>query len=324
MSTQVLSYDYQTAKYGRISPTGSVIASEPKRLVGGGFAGSLDVGQWTANNAGTASAVNVTNQAQLVPGTASGGYAAIQTITRSRFLFASANNFRGTFRVAALGVANCLQQWGAINFGALPAIQDGFYFAFDGASFSVNAVSSGVITQSSSSGSFNGELPPTYTLDTNAHNYEIIYQVAGVWFLVDGKLLHSMKPTTVQLASTLTLAASAIVTNPSASAGANLEVWAMSLVRFGSTDSATQIGLVSANGTQTFKMGPGFLQNIFVGSPGSGGNSVTVYDSTTGAGKVITSMASGVSGGRVGYDFINGLTVVSAGGTAGSYSFIFE
>jgi hypothetical protein len=219
--------------------------------------------------------------------------------------------------MASIG-GNSVQKWGAFNFGSVPAEQDGYFFAYDGTNISVNVCNNGVTT------SFTTLNVTNFTVDTKAHNYEIIYQVASVAFVIDNILVHRMSPNQTLLSSTLTLACSASSTNTTATTGNNLEVWAMSIVRYGSTDSSTQVGIISTNTTTTFKLGPGLLQTIFIGTASTAGNTVTVYDSTTASGKIITVLSAGASGGKVAYDFINGLTVISAGGTPGNYSFIFE
>lgn len=318
----VLNYDYQIDRRQRISPTGAAIIAEPKRLVGGGFAGSLDTMAWTAANSGAGSSTTVTFLAALQSGTANAGYASIQAANVARFLFASANNFRGTFRMAATGVANSVAKWGAFNYGSIPAIADGFYFAYDGTTFSVNCVNGGVVNQVNS-GSFNGDVS-TFTMDLNAHNYEIIYQVAATYFFVDNVLLHKFKPATTPLSSNAHLAATSLVVNTAASAGLLFEVWASNIVRLGSADSSPQSFHSASNTTTVLKIGPGSLRRIAANAAGAGGNNVTIYDNTAASGKIlgIVSQFSGTI--EYDLDFYIGLTIISAGGTPADLTFIFE
>jgi len=298
------------------------MAAEPRRLVGGGFPGSLDSLAWSAANSGTGSSVTVTNIATLSSGTANSGYASIQTSNVARFLFASANNLRGTFRIGAIGVANSVAKWGAFNYGSIPAIQDGFFFSYDGTNLSVNCANAGVVT-SVVSGQFNGDVQ-SFSMDINAHNWEIVYQVATAFFFVNGTLLHKLTPTTNLLAGTQHLAASSLVVNTAASLGFSLEVWASNIVRLGSAASSPQSFHSSTNATTVLKIGPGELHRVAANSAGAGGNTVTIYDNTAASGRIIGIINQ--FSGTIEYDldFYIGLTIVSAGGSPADLTFIYE
>jgi hypothetical protein len=315
-------YDSQIGRYQRISPTGAAVTVEPMRLVGGGFQGSLDTMAWTAANSGVASAVTVTNQALLNSGTASGGYASIQAVGVGRFLFASTNNFRGTYRMSATGVANAVAKLGAFSFGVIPAIQDGYFFSYDGTTLSCNTANGGVVT-TVSSGSFNGDVA-ALVLDTNAHNFEIVYQVAAVYFFVDNVLLHKFRPTIAMLSSNMHLSTTSLVTNTGGSAGMSMEVWASSIIRFGSSVSALQSFHFSTNGTNVLKLGPGRLEAVVSNNAGTGGNSVTIYDNTSATGKIIAILNVFSGTNSYNLDFFIGLTIVSAGGSAPDMTIVFE
>lgn len=323
-------YDSQTAKYQRVSPTGASITESTKRLIGGGFASSLDSVAWTASNSGTGSASGVSNGiATLTSGTSNNGYGYISTPVKSRFLFASANNLRGTFRLPSLDGANTTLSWGAFNLGTPPAISDGFYFSYDGttSTLSVNSINGGVVTNTASSGSFNGEVS-SYTLDTNAHNFEILYQVVGVWFFVDGVLLHKFSAGSSMMSGTMQLSSSAIAKNSSAGTiSRSLEVWAMTTVRFGAETPSAQYFHISANGTNVIKLGPTTLQRIILNTAGSNNNALTIYDNTAGSGTVVGVLTNALGTiGAVDYDLdlVNGLTIVGSGTTSGDFTIVYD
>lgn len=87
------------------------------------------------------------------------------------------------------------------------------------------------------------------------------------------------------------------------------------------TPSATH---VASNATTTVKQGPGVLERIVVNNPGSSWT-CTVYDSTTGSGAVIAALTPG-SIGTLEFDaiFVNGLTLVTSGTTAGDLTVIWR
>src|ERR1700694_2992078 len=152
-------YDQQIGRFQRVSPTGGAMVAISERLVGGGFPpGSvLDTVSWTTAASGAGSAATVGgNMVTLTSGTANSGYATLTNNFKARFLYASANLLRGTFRLPTLLAANNSRVWGAFNFGAAPAVLDGYYFSFDGNTglISVNVANGGVVT-SVASGSFN-------------------------------------------------------------------------------------------------------------------------------------------------------------------------
>lgn len=324
-------YDTQIAKYQRISPTGAALVESTKRMVGGGFVGSLDTVAWTAATSGTGSASGAASSiATVTSGTSNSGYGTLKSASKSRFLYASVNNFRGTFRIPATGGTGTTRTWGAFNFGSGSAIQDGFYFSYDGttSTLSVNSCNTGVVTNTVNSGSFNGEVK-TYTLDTSPHNYEIVYQVAGVWFFVDGVLLHkiSLASGIIPMSGDMALTTSAAASNSaSGTTSASLEIWAMSIVRFGSAEPGPQYFHIASAATNVIKIGPGTLQHVNVNTAGSNNFSLTIYDNTSAAGSIIAIVNSNTAVATLDYstDFSNGLTVVSAGTTPGDYTIIFD
>ena len=322
-------FDVQINRAQRISPVGGMIVESTDKEVGGGFVGSLDSVAWASGNSGAGSAVAVTSKALLTSGTANNGYGFIKSATMGRFHYASANLCRGTWRLPTNSIAGHQAQWGALNFGALPAIQDGFFFSYDGSTntLSVNLANAGVIT-SIASGSFNGDIA-SYTLDNNAHKFEIVYQAFSAFFFVDNVLLHKFSPTTAQLSGNMALNASSISRNTGSGVlSGTLECWAQSIVRFGGVPPSPQFLNIAALGTTVIKLGPGTLQRIIINTTGSASNTFTIYDNTAGSGtKIGTVSGSGASSGSTlnyGCDFQNGLTIVSAAGTSADITVVYD
>jgi len=328
--TPTRAYDPQTQKYQRISPVNEAMVDSLAKELGGGFAfATIDPVEWTTAVSGAgATAGSGSNIATLVSGTANSGYSTISSATPGRFLHSSANLFRGTLRTPVLSVANNVQPWGVFNYGVKPAITDGFYFSYDGSSntLSINSAKAGVIT-SVASGSFNGEVT-SYVLDTNVHNYEIIYQVISIYFLIDGVLIHKLKPTTSQLVTTQQFMASAAsVNSASGTLSATLEVWSMNILRMTSISPVPLFFHINAAGTNTIKTGPGQLASVIINTPSGAGGSLTIYDSITGSGTVIAVSTTANNSGAftLSYDvtFKNGLTIVTAG-AAGDYTIVYN
>ena len=62
---------------------------------------------------------------------------------------------------------------------------------------------------------------------------------------------------------------------------------------------ANDAGHIASNGTTTLKSGRGMLQCVTINSKGGGGNTATIYDSTTASGIVV------VEGNRTPVDITN-------------------
>ena len=321
-------FDSQINRFARVTPVGGLLTEQTMKLAGGGFFTPIDSNQWIVTNSGTGSSSGVSdNKAILTSGTANTGYATVESSVPGRFFFASANLFRGSYRIQSTDGAGNLRKWGAFNFEIKPAISDGFYFQYDGDSstLSVNAIKSGVITATAKSGEFNGEVQ-TYTLNTTAHNFEIVYQVAQVWFFVDGVLLHRLALGTNFLSGDYSLRASAVSVNTSTNSR-SLEVWAGSIVRLGSASPSAQFVNCPDLGTHTVKLGAGTLHRIIINAAGSNANTVTLYDSTTDGGTIIAKIKNNL--GTIGdltynLDFHAGLVVVQSSGSPTDLTVVYD
>lgn len=91
--------------------------------------------------------------------------------------------------------------------------------------------------------------------------------------------------------------------------------------------SASSYAHLNSTGTTTIKSGAGILRRVVVNTNGSGSNTFTIYDNTSGSGTVIAAIdtVNGVSG-HFEYNvaFSTGLTVVNATGTSADITVIYE
>lgn len=329
--SQVQPFDAQINKRQRISPIGGMIVEETTRLVGTNFGAAIDAQFWTAANAGAASASGVASGiATLTSGTANNGYGSIITARKARFLFANPNLWRGAVRVTSAAVTNCTRRFGSFTNGAnpynTPTNGFGFEIAADG-TLSCNTWSNGSVANTVNSGSFNGDVA-SYVVDTNIHAYEIVYFVMGAWYYVDGVLLHHFAPTTAVLAQELTNGVGATVFNSAGgTTSGTMELWASSILRFGKELTRPRSVNITSNTTTICKLGAGTLHRIVQNKAGGNTNTITIYDNTSAGGTIIgTIVNTAGSMGNIEYDidFYTGLTIVTATGTAGDLTIVYD
>ena len=313
-------YDQQTARRARVSPIGSVMTDQPTRLVGTQFGPANDISFWALTNTGAASGAAVaTGVCTLTSGTANNGFGNVASQKNGWFIFANPNFWRAPVRVSAVSVALCTRRFGAMNQPAnvYATPTDGFGFEISAAGvLSCNAWKGGAVSATVSSGSFNGDVA-SFTVDTNVHFYEIIYFVAGVWYFVDGILLHKFTPTTAPLANIYSLKAAATCFNqPTGTTSGVMELWAMTIERFGKLSTAATFINIKTAGTFILKITPGMLQRILINGTGNpaGTDTIILYDNTTATGTTIATVYMGKTGvAAIDCDvpFQNGLVVVT-------------
>lgn len=318
--------DPQMARDMRISPIGSLLTEQTTRLCGTLFGASADAAFWTLTSSGGTAAIG-SGICTLSNSTANTNYGNVASVRKGRFLFANPNMWRGIVRIPLVANANNTRRFGAYVCTSAPAPTDGFFFevAASGA-LSVNYANAGSVVSVAST-SFNGDVS-AYTVDTNAHAYEIIYFVASVWFLVDGVLLHKFTPTTAPFSSTYHYQCQAATVNIGTAVASNLEIWSMSILRMGKEVTRPQFLNLTANATTTAKNSPGTLQKIIVGNAGTGGNTLNIYDNTAASGTVIftcaTAAMSTAASLDLNIDFFTGLTAIMATGGAANITLVFD
>lgn len=93
------------------------------------------------------------------------------------------------------------------------------------------------------------------------------------------------------------------------------------------TKKTSSFSHITTNTTTTVKSGAGVLRRIVINTKGSGANTLTIYNNTSGSGTTIgiIDTVNGVSGHfEYGVSFSTGLTIVTANGTAADVTVIYE
>jgi hypothetical protein len=276
---------------GEFTPMRDAKTCQPYRLVGVNFAGTNDPNFWTCTNAGSNSYSSIFNGvAKVYGGGANVGYGQVQSIRPARFVFAHPHLYRSLIRVDGTLAPGNTRRWGAYTTtGLVPAPQDGFYFETNGyGTVSLNCMASGAVTYSATSGNFNG-VQSEFALDTNVHAYEIVHFVAGAWFYIDDVLLHTFKPATLPLASTVTLPVTVTSVNTAGIVtSGTLDAWASTILRLGRDITApTSYFHPSSQATTMLKVGAGTLHGVVILSVATNGAVLSIYDNTAASGKLL-------------------------------------
>jgi len=302
-----------------VTPRYELKVVQGTRLVGASFSGvTLDTAFWTASPSAGGTATIATGGVQdgfctLATNTTANGAIKLATNRYARYVSGYAQDFNAAIKLPAVTGANT-RMWGAYDAG------DGFYFHHNGTTLSVGVRSKGVDVTLISSGSFNGDLGASFTVDsTLGHNYEIIWVSTRVSWFIDGELLHSITSSTGVSVSTFTLPASFECNNTASNQNNNkLILRNAGIHRLGQL--VTQPTYKYQSGTTAgviCKYGAGNLLGISVS--GVANNSVvTLYDNTAASGNIIWS--SGAQGANAvpfsinfyGLPFSVGLTLVIA------------
>jgi hypothetical protein len=178
------------------TPIGEMRVVNPTRLIGTAFDGTtVDPNFWTATVANSGTVAQATAQIVLsTTTTATNGTARLSSTRRARYLSGSANAYRSVITLSA-AAANNKRRWGIAYGSAFPAthtITDGAWFQFDGTTFSVVTAKNSATGTAVNSGDFNGTLGKTYSPGTTVHTYEIYWTNSKVYFVVDGRVLHTI------------------------------------------------------------------------------------------------------------------------------------
>ena len=314
--------DSQIGKIAKVDPMRTIASSSPFRLVGTNFNGTTkDTNFWTETVAAAGTVTQASNQITLATGITANGSATYTGNHFTRYLAGSANFFRGVIQLPDTGTANNIRRWGA-------------FVATDGMFFELNGTTLNVVTRIGSSdapvaaAAFN---TATFTMDTNAHTYEIWYNNSKIWFYIDDVLRHVVSAATAPMVGTYSLKCAFSNTNASGSIlNVLLNCRAASIYRFGGVHSLpVGYNTVATAETRTLKYGPGQLHKIIIGGLGSANCTTTVYDNIDGTGTVMIKLTTNDKIGYptsldIGTSFAIGLTYVTAGTTVPSMTFVYE
>lgn len=299
------------------SPFGALKTFELFPLIGDTFHGStLDSVAWTKteNNAATVTIAN--NVCNLSTGTTANGNCTLFSSQTGHFSPGISNSLHMEVRLGDTGGANNVRRWGLFD-------------ATNGIFFQLNETTFGIVervaTVDTVVTSFNGDGAPV--VDTNFHLYEIYFSQGTAYFLQDSVLIHTIDKDTAALANGPHLKIGYENTNSGGSTtDRDLYAFGPTLNAMGKLPGLPGYFHINSNGTNIIKRGPGILHRIVIGTRGLGANAATIYDNSAGSGTVISIVDSITTIGtlEMGCKFDTGLTVVTAGGTAGDIVIVYE
>jgi hypothetical protein len=196
----------------------------------------------------------------------------------------------------------------------------------DSGSWSVVRYKGGVEVETTAEASFNNTTTNPFIKDDNVHVYEIMYNAGTIFFLQDRKLVHKMASLNSAAYGTPHLRCGHWIYNKNGNTVDNKMVSrGSSIGRLGSRDVAPNFTFIDDNGTYFIKNNPGTLHKIILTDLGTGAATITLYNSTTGSGEIITKLDTNDVIGTLDYDleFDDGLTIVAAGGNV-QFTVVFD
>ena len=281
------------------TPTGEMRTVTPVRLVGTTFEGStIDSNFWTVPTPTAAATVTQANTiVTLATGLTINGACQLHSVRRARFGEVAALQVRMVAKLST-GVSGNKRRWG-VGYGlTMPTITEGAYFYLNGTTFGVGILSGGVEAPVNS-GSFNGVLGITYTPNGNYEVYEIYYSGVDCYFVINGRILHTIPLTTTPHTATLNHYLYTDNVNTSISSNNTIAFRIAAIRRLGVLHS--QLISKYQSGTTTgviCKRASGNLSQIIISGVTNDAN-ITVYDGTTTGGTVIWSSGVMNAGGNL-------------------------
>jgi len=302
----------------QLSPFGEVLSVPTYRLIGSAFPGStLDTNFWTAVT-GTGGTVAPTNGTLIVAtGTTANNAVSLTSVQTARYVTEQINKFSCKLQLPDLGVVNNTRRTGVFT------ANDGAFWEISGTQSAVVTRKGGVETSRTLNGNYNGRYGSSVILDILEHNYQIIYSLSDVYFLVDGVIAHHVHFNSAW-SSTLDLPISITSTNANGLAtNVVVNIFSASVMKYGI--AATQpISFFQSGVTAgvTLKIGAGNLHGIVYGD---NTGIITLYDNTAASGKVILIMTPNSTGSLdlKGIPFNIGLTIVTTA-TTSRWTILYE
>lgn len=282
----------QVSKSVRVSPMRNLGVVQMNRLAGTNFESSAkDTTFWTeiAVNSGTVTQ----SGGSIVISTAGGADrgAQYQTVRYGRYVAGQSNMFRGVVLCPdGPGTANNTKRWGAFTCNGSPAVTplNGAYFEVSGTTMNVVTVKNGT-PAAVPSANWTGR---AFTLDTNAHTYEIWWTNTKVYFFIDDVIRHIVDAGAASWSDTLTLPATLQCLNTGGSSTAvTLEIRVASIYRLGHLSTEAQWQHIAGTVASTqCKLGAGRLHKVVINAPGAVNDTITLFDNTSATGTVIAAI----------------------------------
>lgn len=298
------------------TPLGEMRVISPVKLVGSTFIGTtVDSNFWTVNSANGGTTTQSGGMLTIQTNTTANGASAITSVRRGRYITGTTMRYRSVLQLSA-GATDNMRRWGLADWTTLPTITDGAYFELNGTTLSVVTMKASNPTRISS-GSFNGLYGTTYSITANAVTaYEIYWAGSMVYFVVNGKILHTVTPTSATWTSTPTLYIwNDNVNSNNLDTNHTMGLWSASIYRLGELQSAPIYKHITTAATTICKYGAGTLHSVIVGTPAN--QTITIYDNITNAAPVMSVITLGNN--TVPFelhfdmDFYTGLTIVNSG-----------
>lgn len=310
-------FDEDTNIGALVLPSYSLATDSRVRIFGDSLVeGSLGAPSWDTTLVGSG-VVGGTGETTLSTGATANSSIVVRSRVVARYLTSSTHQLVVRVRVGDTGTANNVRRWGAFD------ANNGYFFELSGTTLSAVTRRGGVDTKTEST-----SWDRSFTLDTNYHNYSIVYFGLGVIFMVDGerKLLLPDGGTATPRTNSLDFKISFENTNSSGLAS-NLVLAARSaaIVRFGPSLSRPRFSRINASGVTTLKAGPGALHRVVINQSGVVNSLITIYDNTTNSGTIIAAISPNTNQGSMEYnlDFSNGLTF-DASLSPGDVTIVFD
>jgi hypothetical protein len=315
------------------SPFNELRVAQSIKLNGSLFTGTiLDTNFWStvSTNGGSAilQASTATTGGELVmaTGTTASGAIWVNSLRRARFSVGHANYSRHVVQLPDTGIAGNKRRWGIGDFTTAPTLTDGAYFQLNGTTFGVCVLRGGTETPYAS-GTFNGVLGSTYTLDTAAHAYEIYYSPMQVRWTIDGTVLHTHEATAQGWANTQSLYLGMDNTNTAITTNNKMLVRAATIHRLGPLTNAPLFRHFATGTSSVLKYSAGKLHTVTINTAAKA--TMYIYNavaSTAGTEVAIITTTSTDPAVTLNYelDFYTGLYVVTTATTAISTTVAYE
>jgi len=292
-------------RHAWISPTNTLNVNENSGIVGTNFDGTLkDPNFWTETVTGSG-AVTQTGEIKLTTGVTANSTAKYNSVRSGRFVVGSALIFTGAYKFNDALVADNIRRCGAYD------VDEGFFFELDGLTLNVGSRKVTVDTLISS-GDFNGIYGPNFIIDPAVYyKLDIEWTPIGAFYYINNKLLHK------SVGGHLTKRLTQPITFENINSNGNIidvtfDCLGVVISREGKLRTASTYKYISGAANTLCKVGAGDLHSINV-TNNSG--SVTVYDGTSAAGIIITTIDSLKVQGSFLFDapFSTGLFIVTTG-----------